>query len=426
MPDGGYTARVDSLLLELASQEATGCLTLSDPTGEQATVWFRDGDVYAVSVPGRRPLLGVRLMSSGVLTPEALAEALEVQRTELQGWRLGELLVRLGFVDRTVVESFVSEQVRDQVADLLHWQVADRRFRNGKRTRQDVAPVMSVTDLLASARDREERWTSILPYIGGADAVPVLSTAAPATTDVVLGPYDWALLCKVDGVRTIADLGDECGFTVYEAGMVVVGLLEAGLVEIDGGEAEEPAAPWWTEENPSDADVAESVKRVTETMLGMGLHADTSAASPFTHVPVPAAPSDRPSPFTATPGPQLAEVVDLDAERRDREDAERAEAERLEAERAEAERLEAERLEQERLAAEEAERLEAERLEAERLEAERLEAERLEAERLEAERLEQERLEQERLAAEEAARIEAERLEAERLEAERLEAERLE
>jgi len=76
VPDGGFTARVDSLLLELASQEATGCLTITEPEGEQATVWFRDGDVYAVSVPGRRPLLGVRLMSSGVLTPEALAEAL--------------------------------------------------------------------------------------------------------------------------------------------------------------------------------------------------------------------------------------------------------------------------------------------------------------------------------------------------------------
>jgi hypothetical protein len=140
VPDSGYPAPADSLLLELASQDATGCLTLNDSEGEQSSVWFRDGQVYAVSVPGRRPLLGVRLMSSGALTPEALAEALEVQRTELQGWRLGELLVHLGFVDRSVVESFVTEQLRDQVADLLHWTVVEGRFRNGKRTRQDVAP----------------------------------------------------------------------------------------------------------------------------------------------------------------------------------------------------------------------------------------------------------------------------------------------
>jgi hypothetical protein len=273
VPDGGFTARVDSLLLELASQEGTGCLIVTEPQGEQSTVWFRDGYVYAVSVPGRRPLLGVRLMSSGVLTPEALAEALEVQRTELQGWRLGELLVHLGFVDRAVVESFVCEQVRDQVADLLHWQVAEKKFRNGKRTRQDVAPPMEVTELLGAARRRDEQWASIVPFIGGADAVPVLSTAAPAAPDVVLGPYDWALLCKVDGNRTIADLADDCGFTIFEAGMVVVGLLEAALVQIDGGEAEEPSTPWWNEDNPSDADVAASVAKVTAALTDMGMPA---------------------------------------------------------------------------------------------------------------------------------------------------------
>ena len=195
MPDMGGPARVDSLLMELATQSATGCLTLTDRDGEHAIVWFRDGLVYAVSVPGRRPLLGVRLMSSGALTPEALAEALEVQRTELQGWRLGELLVHLGFVDRSVVESFVTEQLRDQVADLLHWTVVDGRFRNGKRTRQDVAPPVEVADLIAMAQDRDARWAEIVPFIGGPDAVPVLSTSATPSSDVVLGPFDWALLC---------------------------------------------------------------------------------------------------------------------------------------------------------------------------------------------------------------------------------------
>ena len=82
MPDVSFPVRVDSVLLELASQRATGCLTLTEPEGDQSTVWFRDGQVYAVSVPGRRPLLGVRLMSSGALTPEALAALTPADR----GW----------------------------------------------------------------------------------------------------------------------------------------------------------------------------------------------------------------------------------------------------------------------------------------------------------------------------------------------------
>ena len=475
MGEVGLRTKVERILLELAAEQATGALTVTDPDGEQSVVWFRDGLVYSVSVPGRRPLLGVRLMSSGSLTPESLAEALEVQRTELQGWRLGELLVHLGFVDRDVVEAFVLEQVRDQVADLLHWRVKAHKFCGGRRTRQDVAPPVEVAELLEEARLREERWHQIADRVGGAEAVPVLSTSDAAASDVVLGPYDWALLCKVDGQRTIADLADDCGFTIYEAGQVVEGLLGAGLVEVEVPAAPAPvAAP-----NPPLTDVATSVARVTAAltdMLGPARNVDGDARrSPFTRAPelrsvAPVVPlvKKEPTPDVAEEiarleaeraaaqeaaerleqaraaaeqaKERLAQAQRLEAERVAAEqEIARLEAERLDAERLAAEneiaRLEAERLEAERLAAEEAERLaaeEAERLAAEeaaRLEAERLEAERLEAERLEAERLEAERLaaeEAERLAAEEAARLEAERLEAERLEAERLEAERLE
>ena len=455
MTDAGLPGRADSLLLELASQQATGCLTLSDPDGEQATVWFRDGLVYAVSVPGRRPLLGVRLMSSGALTPEALAEALEVQRTELQGWRLGELLVHLGIVDRTIVESFVTEQVRDQVADLIHWDIAASKFRNGKRTRQGSSPPIEVTDLLDLARQRDSRWAEILPFIGGADSVPVLSTSSDAAPDVVLGPYDWALLCKVDGVRTVSDLADDCGFTVFEAGMVVVGLLDAGLVEIDD-DARDNDNIWlsdWTDEQPTDDEVADTVAKVAAALNDMDL--GPSSRSPFSARPLaterasltPAAAVEEPvarrSPFQAAPvvEEQFANVVSLASEREARDEADRVVAERHEAERlareerarvaaeqAEAQRLqdeqlEAERAETARAACEEQERREAERAETERVAAEQAEAQRLAAEQAEAERLAAEQAEAERVEAE---RVEAERLAAEQAEAERVEAERVE
>ncbi|MEO6822478.1 MAG: DUF4388 domain-containing protein, partial [Candidatus Nanopelagicales bacterium] len=413
MTDGTFSTRVENVLLELASQEATGALTVSEPDGEHSTVWFRDGLVYSVSVPGRRPLLGVRLMSSGALTPESLAEALEVQRTELQGWRLGELLVHLGFVNRNVVEAFVLEQVHDQVADLLHWQVAAHRFRNGQRTRQDVAPPAEVTVLLAEARARDERWTTILADIGGADTVPVLSTSDDAASDVVLGPHDWALLCKVDGVRSIADLADDCGFTVFEAGLVVEGLITAGLVDVEFAEADagvRAEAPW-VEDHPSDADVATSVARVTAALTDM---LSPAGGRPFA-APAPAvAPSRSGSPFGAPPilhteaEPELADVVSLQQERDDRKaDKARVQAEQTAQRIADETRLEAERL----AAEEEAERLEDIRLDAEAREAaEREEAERVAAEE---EEEEEERLEEARLDAE--AREIAEREEAERV-----------
>src|SRR5205085_3071800 len=100
-------------------------------------------------------MLGVRLMSSGALTPEALAEALEAQREELQGWRLGELLVHLGYVDREVVEAFVAETVRDAMSDLVRWQTGRWRFRKAERTREDVATPTTVDELLAAVSRRQ-------------------------------------------------------------------------------------------------------------------------------------------------------------------------------------------------------------------------------------------------------------------------------
>ena len=72
---------------------------------------------------------GSKLVSSGALAPEALADALEAQRTELQGWRLGELLVHLGYVEQSVVEAFVREQVDDAMWDLMRWHNGRWKFR---------------------------------------------------------------------------------------------------------------------------------------------------------------------------------------------------------------------------------------------------------------------------------------------------------
>ena len=66
------THTVEAVLLDLASSGATGCLLVRDQEGDEAEVFLRDGLIYAVSVPGRRVMLGVRLMSSGALSPLAV------------------------------------------------------------------------------------------------------------------------------------------------------------------------------------------------------------------------------------------------------------------------------------------------------------------------------------------------------------------
>jgi hypothetical protein len=221
------------LLLSLADEETTGCLHISDAEGDEALIYFKAGLVYAVSVPGRRPQLGAKLVSSGALAPEALAEALDAQRTELQGWKLGELLVHLGYVDQPVVEAFVKEQVNDAVWDLIRWTEGRWRFRKNEKTREDVAPPMAVTELLTTLRDRGIEWEAISDVVHGPTAVPVLSTGGGGAPETTLDADAWSLLCKIDGERSVAELARDCGYTMFEAGQVLVSLVQAGLVDIE-------------------------------------------------------------------------------------------------------------------------------------------------------------------------------------------------
>src|SRR4051812_20838725 len=160
--------------LPLAEDLSTGCLHLSDGQDDEALIYFKSGLVYAVSVPGRRPQLGAKLVSSGALAPEALADALEAQRTELQGWRLGELLVHMGYVDQPVVEAFISEQVHDALWDLIRWDEGRWRFRKNEKTREDVAPPMLVADLLFDLREPGAEQGAIFVVVHCPTAVPML------------------------------------------------------------------------------------------------------------------------------------------------------------------------------------------------------------------------------------------------------------
>jgi hypothetical protein len=466
------------VLTGLAAEAATGCLHIDDDAGDEALVYLKDGAVYAAYVPGRRPQLGARLISSGALAPEALAEALEAQETELQGWRLGELLVHLGYVERSVVEAFVLEQLREAAYDLSRWRSGRFRFRKNEKTREDVSAHAAVASLLEEVSRRAADWDVLAAVVHGADAVPVLSAGGVASGEMTLDQDQWALLCKVDGERSVAQLARDCGFTTFESAQIVYSLVTAGLLDVEDDEEEVDDVVDVVDEDfaPLGAALASAFAAPVEDHPGSAMFVplvpsqpDSYDFSDFTEVgdvggseigrllgetrdlPVVEPSWSADDPFSdslarvsealsallgdALPARSLPEPPAPVGPTPEEIEAERAEVERLErsraaaaAELAEAHAL-AEAQRHERKAGRAAQREAAERLEAERLAAE--EAARVAAEqaaetaRVEAELLAAAEAEFERLAAE-SARLEAERLEAERVAAERAEAERRE
>jgi hypothetical protein len=233
------TTSLPEVLRTLAETSATGCLRVTPDTGEarpeDAQLYLRGGRVYAVTLPGRSPRLGARLVASGDLSPADLAEATEAQRTELQGWRLGELLVHLGVVEQpSSRRSWRSSCARAPRAPAVdHRPLALPRLRAHPRGRR---PARAGRGPARRGRPAPCRLRALVPE--GAYGVVVLSAAGEAPETQSLDPQAWSLLCAVDGERTVAALAAAGGFTLHEAGHLVAALVDAGLVEVEA-----PAAP---------------------------------------------------------------------------------------------------------------------------------------------------------------------------------------
>jgi hypothetical protein len=231
------------LLREVGARGASGVLEVRHPDGSCSHVWVRAGRIYAMQVPGYRPALGIRLLSGGLVTPEQLSAAAALQREQHPTMLIGQVLVGLGHVAPEVVTTFAQEQVLDQVADLLDLPIQSAAFHAGRRVQHDVIEPTEVDTLLAVARERREQRADVLAAVGGRHAVPQLGAPGGHPSRTPLGPYDWALLCRVDGRRDITELARVCGYTLQEAAQIVADLTLTGLLQLpEPPRNEEPLA----------------------------------------------------------------------------------------------------------------------------------------------------------------------------------------
>lgn len=228
----------------LAASSASGRLDVQGPDAG-AHILVREGRICSVDHSAARPALGMRLVSGGCLSLTNLGAALTAQQQHPQ-MRLGDVLVRMGLVQRRDVEAVAWEQLCDDIAATL-------RMTEGTTTFHPMAPDSlppggpSVEDVLTAAAERERAWQEVVRHVGGPDTVPNLSDEVMGTRDVALRPTDWAVLCRVDGQRSLQSIAEQAGFTTLEAALILQSLIAAGLVSVPEAHlppvAEHPA-PW--------------------------------------------------------------------------------------------------------------------------------------------------------------------------------------
>ena len=242
------TESTAELLRSYARRAATGCLRL-EHAEMQARVYFRNGLVYTATAPGARARLGDRLVGAGHISEAELAATLEHQQSLLEARRIGELLIEQGLIDRETMRAFVREQSTDSVAVAMGWQTGTWLFADGEEVPEDVPLDMSVENLLMEGSRRLEEWEVIQARIGSLDAIVDFVPAGDAA-ELALTPDEWAMLTRIDGQSSIAEIAEASGYSEFEAGRIIFGLLTAGVVslvddgdeDVEGGDGEMPEA----------------------------------------------------------------------------------------------------------------------------------------------------------------------------------------
>ncbi len=118
-----------NLLQILAEGGRTGKLTLSHRDGF-GVVLFRNGRVIYAASNHPREAFGSILVSRGLVAPENLRQALEIQNHSAVERRLGAILVELGVLGEDELREVMREQVGEVIRDLISWRDAYFKFQN--------------------------------------------------------------------------------------------------------------------------------------------------------------------------------------------------------------------------------------------------------------------------------------------------------
>ena len=188
----------------LALSSRTGRLTLTRRDAH-GTIVIRLGRVLYAASSSIRETLGSLLVCRGLVSPEALAEALERQHVAADGRKLGAILVEQGVLGEAQLDEVLRQQTALVVQELCGWHSGYFRF--------DLVPVASsgeigvdVEDLVVAAgvptdQILLEAITRIDEQQGESDVPPsALDVLAPARAPALRGEVTAGLLRRAAAV----------------------------------------------------------------------------------------------------------------------------------------------------------------------------------------------------------------------------------
>lgn len=223
----------------LALGQKTGCLSVADRS-RFGQIYFDQGRITYARIVNRRDRLGDLLVRDGEIAQEQLDEVL-VQQARQPDKRVGELLVERRIITPADLTRYIRMQIEEAIYHLFTWSRGNFFFEvDEKPDPADVVVSINPESLLLEAARRVDEWSLIEKKIPSFDLVFEVDHSRLDTAAVALTPEQEDLVPLLDGTRALSEIVDQTGYTEFEVGKALFGLLQAGFAHQVGRRTEEP------------------------------------------------------------------------------------------------------------------------------------------------------------------------------------------
>ncbi len=162
-----------------------------------------------------------------------------------------------------MVDASVGELVGEEaIYSLAIWNSGDFQFSPGDEPeRQTISK--SNTNLLMEAARRLDEWRVLSKKIPSVEHVPELMARDNRHEQVTLNPHEWLLITKIDGQRSISEIGQTLNMSSFEVAKILYGMVTGEIVVLK----KKPERPS-DEENGELIDLAARIRNIAEQFIG--------------------------------------------------------------------------------------------------------------------------------------------------------------
>lgn len=175
----------------------------------------------------------------------------------------GYIYLKNGQMVHALVGDLIGEEA---IYALAIWNAGEFQFNPGEEPdRQTITK--SNTNLLMEAARRLDEWRVLSKKIPSVEYVPELLARENRHEQVTLNPQEWMLITKIDGQRSIIDIGRALNMSSFDVAKILYGMITGELVSL-----KKKFDAVSDQENGELVDLAARIRAVAEEFIGDSAH----------------------------------------------------------------------------------------------------------------------------------------------------------